>query len=96
MGVGLAQLGRFTTNSPARSGNFHCFEEGVSMSDWRELYKAAVLENKSANIEQRITETEVALLVRLFELGTSSEAGDERREIEVAARALVTLKQHAA
>ena len=63
------------------------------MSDWRELYKATVLETNPTNIEQRITETEVALLVRLLELGTSTEAGDERREIEVASKALVTLKQ---
>ena len=66
------------------------------MPDWRELYKATVLETNPTNIEHRTTETKVALFVRLLELGTSSEAGDERREIEAAAKVLDTLKQERA
>ena len=63
------------------------------MSDWRELFKATVLETNPKNIGQRIAETEVALFVHLLELGTSTEARDERHEIEAAAEALVTLKR---
>ena len=63
------------------------------MSDWRELYRAAFLETNPTNIEQRITETEVALFLRFLELGTSTEARDERGEIEAVSEALVTLRQ---
>jgi hypothetical protein len=59
------------------------------MSDWRELYQAAVLETNPTNIQRRITETQVALFLRLLELGTNPEVSNERTEIEVASKALL-------
>jgi hypothetical protein len=63
------------------------------VSDWRELYKGTAFETNPTNIEQRIAETEVALFVRLLELGTNTDAGDERREVDAATKVLATLKQ---
>jgi hypothetical protein len=66
------------------------------MPDWRELYRATVLETNQTNLGRRITETQVALFLRHLELGTNPEVADERHEIEVASRALVVLKQERA
>jgi hypothetical protein len=66
------------------------------MSDWREFYRATVLETNPPEIQRRITETQVVLFLRLLELGTDPEVVDERREIESASKALVTLKQQRA
>lgn len=66
------------------------------MSDWRELYKATVLETNPTNIGRRITETQVALFLRLLELGTNFKVADERQEIEAASKTLDILKQQRA
>jgi hypothetical protein len=66
------------------------------MPDWRELYRATVLETSQKTIGKRITETQVALFLRHLELGTNPEVADERHEIEAASRALVVLKQERA
>lgn len=63
------------------------------MTDWRELYKATVLETDPTKLERLIVETTNAILKRLPELdAASSDSVDELREIEEASAALRTLR----
>ena len=62
------------------------------MTDWRELYKATVLETNPTRLERLIAETEGAILVRLQELDRSSDGAGERHEMELASAALDALK----
>jgi hypothetical protein len=62
------------------------------MADWRELYKATVLETNPAHLDRLITETEDAILLRRKELYGSSDAAGERDEIAEASAALLALK----
>ena len=62
------------------------------MADWRELYKAAVLEANPTQWERLITETEDAIFLRVRELAGSSDSKRERRKMAAASAALWTLK----
>jgi hypothetical protein len=62
------------------------------MADWRELYKATVLETNPTQLEQLIKETETAIFVRVRELAGSSDSAKERRKMAQASAALWTLK----
>jgi hypothetical protein len=62
------------------------------MADWRELYKATVLETNPTQLERLITETEDATFRRRRELAWSSGSKKERRKIAEASAALLTLK----
>ena len=62
------------------------------MADWRELYKATVLETNPTQLEQLIKETEDAIFLRVRELAGSSDSKKERRKIAAASAALWTLK----
>ena len=62
------------------------------MADWRELYKATVLETNPTQLERLITETEDAIFRRRRELAWSSGSKKERRKIAEVSAALWTLK----
>ena len=62
------------------------------MADWRELYKASVLETNPTQLERLITETEDAIFRRVRELAGSSDSKKERRKMAEASAALWTLK----
>jgi hypothetical protein len=62
------------------------------MADWRELYKATILEANPTQLEQLVTETEDAIFQRRQELAGSSGSKKERRKIAQASAALWTLK----
>jgi hypothetical protein len=62
------------------------------MADWRELYKATVLETNPTQLEQLIKETEDAIFMRVRELAGSSGSAKERRKMAQASAALWTLK----
>ena len=62
------------------------------MADWRELYKATVLETNPTQLERLITETEDAIFLRVRELAGSSESAKERRKMAEASAALWALK----
>jgi hypothetical protein len=62
------------------------------MPDWRELYKATVLETNPTQLERLITETEDAIFRRRRELAWSSGSKKEGRKIAEASAALWTLK----
>jgi hypothetical protein len=63
------------------------------MADWREHYKAAVLETNPTQLERLITETEDAIFLRVRELaGSSDSTKKERRKMAQASAALWTLK----
>ena len=51
------------------------------MADWREFYKATVLETNPRELERLIKKTEQAILIRLQELDRSSDDAGERHEI---------------
>lgn len=62
------------------------------MADWRELYKATVLETNPTQLEQLMKETEDAIFRRVRELAGSSDGKKERRKMAEASAALWTLK----
>jgi hypothetical protein len=62
------------------------------MADWRELYKATLLETNPMQLEQLIKETEDAIFMRLRELAASSDSAPERRKMAQASAALWNLK----
>jgi hypothetical protein len=62
------------------------------MADWRELYRATVLETNPAQLEQLIKETEDAIFLRVRELAGISDSKKERRKMAEASAALWTLK----
>jgi hypothetical protein len=62
------------------------------MADWRELYRATLLETNPTQLERLITETEDAIFQRRRELAGSSGSKKERRKIAEASAALWTLK----
>ena len=62
------------------------------MTDWRELYKATVLETNPTLLERLMTETQDAISLRLQELVGSSNSAGKRREIEEASAARFKLK----
>jgi hypothetical protein len=62
------------------------------MADWRELYKATVLETNPTQMERLITETEDVIFRRVRELAGSSDSKKERRKMAQASAALWTLK----
>jgi hypothetical protein len=62
------------------------------MADWRELYKATLLETNPTQLERLITETEDAIFQRRRELAGSSDNRKEHRKIAEASAALWTLK----
>jgi hypothetical protein len=62
------------------------------MADWRELYKAAVLETNPTQLERLIKETEDAIFFRVRELAGSSDSKKERRKMAEASAALWTLR----
>jgi hypothetical protein len=62
------------------------------MADWRELYKATVLETNPTQLEQLIKETEDAIFLRVRALAGSLDSKKERRKIAAASAALWTLK----
>jgi hypothetical protein len=61
------------------------------MADWRELYKATVLETNPTQLEQLIKETEDAIFMRVRELAGSPDS-KERRKMAQASAALWSLK----
>jgi hypothetical protein len=61
-------------------------------SNWRELYRATVLETDLAALHELILETEDAILARLQALTGAPDADAERREIAEVAPALLNLK----
>jgi hypothetical protein len=58
------------------------------MADWRELYKAAVLETNPTQLERLVTESEDAIFLRRRVLAVSKK---ERRKMAEASAALWTL-----
>jgi hypothetical protein len=62
------------------------------MADWRELYKATLLETNPTQLERLMTETEDAIFQRRRELAGSSGSKKECRKIAQASVALWTLK----
>jgi hypothetical protein len=62
------------------------------MADWRELYRATVLETNPTQLEQLMKETEDAIFLRVRELAGSSDGKKERRKMAEASAALWTLK----
>jgi hypothetical protein len=62
------------------------------MADWRELYRATVLETNPAQLEELIKETEDAIFLRVRELAGISDSKRERRKMAEASAALWTLK----
>ena len=62
------------------------------MTDWRELYKATVLETNPTQLERLRTDTQDAISLRLRELAGSSNSAGEHREIEEALAARFVLK----
>jgi hypothetical protein len=62
------------------------------MADWRELYRATVLETRPTQLAQLIKETEDAIFLRVRELAASSGNKKERRKMAEASAALWTLK----
>jgi hypothetical protein len=62
------------------------------MADWREFYKATLLETNPTQLERLITETEDAIFQRRRELTWSSGSKKECRKIAQASLALWTLK----
>jgi hypothetical protein len=61
------------------------------MADWRELYKATVLETNPTQLEQLIKETEDAILMRVRELAGSPDSKERRKMAQVSV-ALWSLK----
>jgi hypothetical protein len=65
----------------------------ASDSIWRDLYMAALFETDQANISQRITQAETAIVTRARELFcVSNEIEQERRSLESALEALRALQ----
>jgi hypothetical protein len=62
------------------------------MADWRELYKASVLETNPTQLERLIKETEDAIFLRVRELAGSSDSKKERRKMAEASAVLWTLR----
>jgi hypothetical protein len=62
------------------------------MADWRELYRATVLEARPTQLAQLIKETEDAIFLRVRELAASSGSKKERRKMAEASAALWTLQ----
>ena len=62
------------------------------MADWREFYKASVLETNPTQLERLITETEDAIFLRVRQLGGTSDSKKERRKMAEASAALWTLR----
>ena len=61
------------------------------MTDWRELFKATLLETNPTQLARLITETEDAIFQRRRELAGSSDNKKERLKIAEASVALWTL-----
>jgi hypothetical protein len=62
------------------------------MADWRELYKATVLETNPTQLEQLTKETEDAIFLRVRQLARTSDSKKERRKMAEASAALWTLR----
>jgi hypothetical protein len=62
------------------------------MADWRELYKATVLETNPTQLEQLTNETEDAIFLRVRQLAGTSDSKKERRKMAEASAALWTLR----
>jgi hypothetical protein len=62
------------------------------MDDWRQLYAATMAETDAARLELLIDETSRAIENRLDELMRAKTNNDERKEIVIAANALLMLK----
>jgi hypothetical protein len=62
------------------------------VADWREHYKAAVLETNPTQLERLIRETEDAIFLRVRELAGSSDSAKERRKMAEVSAGLWTLK----
>jgi len=65
------------------------------MPDWKELYKAAVLEADNSKMEARLKEAEESIFQRLQEMNASSGVDGEAqefREIQQATAAIQTLR----
>lgn len=62
------------------------------MDDWRELYAATMAETDATRLEPLIDETSFAIENRLDELMRKKIYDDERKEIVIAANALLMLK----
>jgi hypothetical protein len=62
------------------------------MADWRELYRATVIEMNPKQLEQLIKETEDAIFRRVRQLAGSSDSKKERRKMAEASAALWTLR----
>jgi hypothetical protein len=61
---------------------------GPNHTDWRALYRAAILEINKNNIPQKVNEAEQAVLARGRELFYSGGATDEKESLEDALYAL--------
>jgi hypothetical protein len=67
-------------------------------TDWKTLYRAAILEENASRIRQRVTEAEKAVLVRQRELFYADGTAEEKEALEdalYALRAFRTAYQHA-
>jgi hypothetical protein len=62
------------------------------MDDWRKLYSATMAETDATKLELLIDETSRAIENRLDELMRTKTNDDERKEIVIAANALLMLK----
>ena len=62
------------------------------MSDWRTLYAAVMRETDAKQLDVLIEKTSRSLETRLDELWRTESSEEERKEIYVAANALLSLK----
>jgi hypothetical protein len=61
------------------------------MSNWRDLYSAALRETDAAKLPDRLTEAKDAIILRIQELATSRAIDDEFEEIMAATREIDNL-----
>jgi hypothetical protein len=61
------------------------------MSNWRDLYSAALRETDAAKLPDRLTEAKDAIILRIQELATSRTIDDEFEEIMAATREIDNL-----
>jgi hypothetical protein len=62
------------------------------MADWRQLYAATMVETDAKDLDLLIEQTSRGIESRLDELMRSKTNNDERKEIVIAANALLMLK----
>jgi hypothetical protein len=67
------------------------FVPSPAMSNWRDLYSAALRETDAAKLPDRLAEAKAAIILRIQELATSRTIGGEFEEIMAATREIDNL-----